>query len=290
VRPISVKNEWWAKLICLILIFSSAQLSAKAQANAQYGKQRLGQVPPNKARQEAWEILTAGAQNHSREKRAKAFRALGLLSGESRAVDLAEDALEDKEPEVRVAAAQALGEMGSIKSVPKLERAMNDKKISVSLAAAHSLVLLKNNSGYELYYAVLTGRRKGGGMIKQQWDELKNPKVAAEFAFEQGIGFAPYAGSVFEAFRMLTKKDPSPIRAAAAGALAHDPDPDALTALTEAVSDKNWLVRVAALRAISMRGDRTCLDAVQSATQDEKDEVRYAAAAAVVKLTADGSP
>jgi HEAT repeat protein len=176
--------------------------------------------------------------------------------------------------------------MNSTKSVPKLVAATSDAKISVALAAAHSLVALKNTAGYEVYYAVLTGERKSGGMIEQQWDELKEPKKAAEFAFEQGIGFVPYAGAAFEAFEMLTKKDPSPVRAAAAAALARDPDPRSGKALARAARDQNWIVRVAALRAIAMRGDHESLDAVAAATQDKRAEVRFAAAAAVIRLTA----
>jgi HEAT repeat protein len=86
---------------------------------------------------------------------------------------------------------------------------------------------------------------------------------------------------------MLTKKDPSPIRATAALALANDPDPSSGTALTRAVKDKNWMVRVAALRAIAMHGDSESLDAVAAAMQDRKDEVRFAAAVALLKLTAE---
>jgi HEAT repeat protein len=124
-------------------------------------------------------------------------------------------------------------------------------------------------------------------MIEQQWDELKDPKKATEFAFEQGIGFIPYAGAAFEAIQMLTKKDPSPIRASAAVALANDPDPRSGMALVRAVNDKNWIVRVAVLRALAMRGDRESWSAIEAATHDGKDEVRFAAAVAILKLTTD---
>jgi HEAT repeat protein len=97
------------------------------------------------------------ARDRDREKRAKVLRALGLLGTEPRAVELAEAGLNDKEPEVRAAAARVLGEMGSLKSVPKLVAASADKKISVAVAAAHSLLVLKSNLGYETYYEIMTG-------------------------------------------------------------------------------------------------------------------------------------
>lgn len=100
--------------------------------------------------------------------------------------------------------------------------------------------------------------------------------------FEQGIGFVPYAGASLEAYQMLTKKDSSLVRAAAAR--AHDPDPRISAALAHALTEKNWIVRVAVLRAITARRDQPALDAVEAAMQDKRDEVRFTAAA-VLKLT-----
>ena len=233
----------------------------------------------------AWTLLKEGAGDSRTARREKTIHALGLLGQEPGAVKLAEAALQDKEPEVRAAAAGVLGEMRATQSVPKLVAAASDRETSVALAAARSLLVLKSDAGYTVYYAVLTGKRKSGGMIEQQWDELKQPKNAAEFAFEQGIGFVPYAGAAFEAIQMLTKKDPSPIRAAAAIALANDPDPRSGVALTRALADKNWIVRVAALRAIAIRGSRASLGAVEQDTRDARDEVRFAAAVTVIRLT-----
>ena len=155
----------------------------------------------------------------------------------------------------------------------------------MALAAAHSLLALKNNAGYEVYYEVMTGERKGGGAIKQQLDDLKGPKRTMEFAFEQGIGFAPYAGAALEAFQLLTRNDPSPLRAAAASALASDPDPRTGAALAKALQDKNWIVRVAALKAIAARDDTAELHEVEAAMQDKRDEVSFTAAAAVLRLS-----
>jgi HEAT repeat protein len=88
---------------------------------------------------------------------------------------------------------------------------------------------------------------------------------------------------------MLTEKDPSPVRAAAATALADDPDPRSGVALARGLKDKNWIVRVAVLRAIAIRGDQASLDTIEAATQDKRDEVRFAAAAALLKLMEEPS-
>lgn len=274
-------------LPCSMLVFWLAHMQFQAEA-AGRDAPRLDRQPiaDEAERASAWKLLDDAAREENGKKRAKMIHSLGVLGTEPKAVELAEAGLEDHVPEVRTAAARVLGEMGSTKSVPKLVAALADKKISVALAAAHSLVVFKNSAGYEVYYQVITGKKKSGGMIEREWDELKDPKKAADLAFEQGIAFAPFAGGAFEAVRLLTKKDRSPIRASAATELAGDPNPRSAAALTQAVRDKNWIVRVAALRAIARRGDHESLDAAEAATQDTRDEVRFAAAAAVIQLTA----
>jgi hypothetical protein len=68
---------------------------------------------------------------------------------------------------------------------------------------------------------VLTGERRAGkGLIKEQLDTLKDKKKMAKMGFEEGIGFIPFAGMGYEAFKTVTKNDSSPVRAAAAKQLA----------------------------------------------------------------------
>jgi len=69
--------------------------------------------------------------------------------------------------------------------------------------------------------------------------------------------------------------------------LAKDPDPESRSALIDALSDHSYLVRIAGLKAIAMRGDPKLLKTVEPSMDDEKDTVQYVAAAAVINL-ADG--
>ena len=200
---------------------------------------------------------------------------------------MAEKALADDKPEVRAAAAAALGDLKSKGSIPILEKALDDDDPSVALAAAHALDLMHEDSAYDVYYEILTGQRRSGkGLIASQTDMLKDPKKVAQLGFEEGIGFIPFAGIGWEAIKVIKKNDSSPIRAAAAKVLAGDPDPDAKKALTDAVGDKSWLVRAAAIEALAKRGDPSAIDAIDPYMFDEKDAVKYTAAAAVVRLTA----
>jgi HEAT repeat protein len=231
-------------------------------------------------------MLQAGAKDKNTHTRAVAVRSLGLVPGDSPAEKLAADSLHDSSPEVRAAAATALGHMGAKSAIPDLKEAVKDKDAGVILAAASSLKLLGDPSAYLVYYAVLTGQRKSGeGLIEEQKKMLSDPKKMAQFGFEQGIGFIPFAGLGYGVLKSITKDDVSPIRAASAVALAKDPDPVSGNALVVAASDKSWIVRAAALDAIAQRNDPQLIVGIMKSMADEKVEVAYTGAAAVYHLS-----
>ena len=156
------------------------------------------------------------------------------------------------------------------------------------MAAAHALRQLKDDkSAYEVYYELLTGGRKANdGVIAQQLDTLKNPRELAKIGFSQGIGYIPFAGIGWDAYRTMHKRDPNPVRAVAATLLAQDPDPATAKALVNATKDKDWIVRAAAVEAIAQRGDPSLLPKVQLRFSDRNPKVRYSSAAAVIRLSA----
>jgi HEAT repeat protein len=235
----------------------------------------------------AWDMLETAAFSKVTTERTNGIRALGLLRQNARARELAENALKDPKPEVRAAAATALGQMHASESIPKLESALSDAKIPVVMAAANSLRELQDDkSAYAVYYDLLTGGRKSGdGLIAQQLETLKNPRELAKIGFSQGIGYIPFAGIGWDAYRTMHKKDPNPVRAAAAIFLAHDPDPATSQALVNATKDKDWIVRAAAVEAIAQRGDASLLPKVQLRFTDKNPKVRYSSAAAVIRLS-----
>ena len=238
-------------------------------------------------KEQAWQILEDVCTGDKSGDRATAILVLGLIPNDARSTKLAQKALTDGRPEVRAAAAAALGDMQSRASIQKLKAAMEDQDPSVALAAAHALDLMHDNAAYEVYYEILNGDRKAGkGLIASQTSMLHDPKKMAEFGFEQGIGFVPFAGIGWGAIKAIRKDDASPVRAAAARVLARDPDAATTKALTEATGDNSWIVQVAALEALAKRGDPSTLPTVQRYLFDEKNAIKFTAAAAVIHLTA----
>jgi HEAT repeat protein len=238
-------------------------------------------------KEQAWQILEDACAGDKSGDRATAILVLGLIPNDPKSANLAQKALTDERPEVRAAAAAALGNMGSRASIPKLKAAMEDQDPSVALAAAHSLDLMHDNSAYEVYYEILNGQRKAGkGLIAAQTSMLRDPKKMAEFGFEEAIGFIPFAGIGWGAIKAIRKDDSSPVRAAAARVLARDPDPATTKALTEATGDNSWIVQAAVLEALAKRGDPSVLPTVERYVSDEKSAIKFTAAAAVIHLTA----
>jgi HEAT repeat protein len=261
-----------------------ARTSPRKEINRQGGNRSAKPAEP--PAEKAWRILHEGLQDANSDRRAKAVRALGLLSGSAEAEKAAVEGLKDEKANVRLAAAAALGSMHAEQAAGNLEEALGDSEPSVVLAAANSLLLLHDDVGYDTYYEVLTGEKRANkGLIKEQLDTLKDKKKMAQLGFEEGIGFIPFAGIGYEVFKTVTKNDSSPLRAAAAKKLAHDPEPDAAEALVKAASDKNLTVRAAALEAVALRGDPLLLPKISAALDDDKDLVRFTAAACVAHLS-----
>lgn len=266
---------------------TSAQENSPQEARTSQSSTPANETPSspsskNNLRQQAWTVLHTGATAEKSTDRAAAVNATGLLRDDPRARKIAETALQDDAPEVRSTAAAALGEMHARSSIPKLRAALDDKDVAVALAAAHALLQLKDDAGYAVYYEILTGERKGGKGVLAEAAAYEDPKKLAEL----GIGFIPYAGLGWGAYKMIKKDDASPARAAAAIVLAEDRDQKTTDALVNAAGDKNWIIRSAALAALARRGDPSVLDTIELYLSDQEGDVKYKAAAATLRLTA----
>jgi HEAT repeat protein len=244
------------------------------------------QPPAPDLQEKAWQVLQSGLHSKRAAQRTEAVKALSLLAGNRQAVRFSLRAMRDKNPGVRAAAASTLGELHATNTIPALKASLSDKDASVMLAATHALYVLKDPVAYEIYYAILMGDKKtSAGLIQSQLDRLKDPKQVAQMGFEQGIGFVPYAGMGYEAYRAVKKRDGSPVRASAARYLALDPDSTSEDALVQtAVADKDIIVREAALDALAEKNDYSCIGRLAKNLDDDKYRIRYRTAATIIHL------
>lgn len=235
----------------------------------------------------AWTVLNTELEDSNNDLRARATRILGELDGDEKAEKAALNALQnDKQASVRAAGAQALGEMGAKNAKEQLHAAFQDEDPSVIIAAAHSLIQLGDDRGYNVYYAILTGTQKTGTSLTEQQKKLLNdPKKMAALGGEVAVGFIPFGGLALSGYKLLRKDDTSPVLAAAALMLANDPDPKSGNALADASANKDkWLVRAAAFDALAKRGNPVYLDAAEAGLNDDQAQVRISAAATIIHL------
>lgn len=268
----------WRATVLLVFTFLTAALPCIAEDQPQQDPQ-----------ERAWQVLREGLDDKKVPNRTAAVQALSLLPNDRQATRFALGALKDKNIGVRAAAAVVLGQQRARSAIPALKDALNDPEISVVLAAAHSLLLLKDPSAYEIYYAVLMGDKKSSvGLVQSQMNRLKDPKQVARMGFEEGIGFVPFGGMGYEAYRTIHRNDSSPVRATAARFLADDPDPMSEDALIQtALADNEEVVRLAALDALAQRGDAHCIERLaKNLSTDERSAVRYRTAAVIIHLGA----
>ncbi len=234
-----------------------------------------------------WSVLEAGLAQKSATQRLAAVRVLGLISDDPHAAELAETALKDKNSSIRTAAATSLGQMHASGANASLKEALNDKNLSVVMAAAHALCLLNDSACYDVYYEVYTGERKNHtSMIAQEMQIIHNPRQLALMGFNEGIGYAPFAGIPWEALQTIMKdrKSGTAAKAALISALATDPESRTSKLLLSTSQNRNWVLRVAALEAIAKRGDSALAPGLEPRLSDSRREVRLAAAATLIRL------
>ena len=253
----------------------------------------VAQAQTTSPEQLAWNILQDGTTNKNSDQRVSAVTALALITDNPKAATMAEQALQDQNPDVRAAAATSLGTMKAKGSVPALIKALGDSDPKVIMSAAHSLVLLDNEDGYDAYYAVATGEQKSGQKLIPAEEQklntlLHNPKDLAESAFEQGIGFVPFGGISYGAFKTFRDRNANAtvVKATALKMLAKDPDPRSGKALVAATTDQDWVLRSAAYDAIARRGEKSLLPDISNGLTDQNEVVKLTAAAAVAQLSA----
>jgi len=89
----------------------------------------------------------------------------------------------------------------------------------------------------------------------------------------------------FDAFTTITKDSTSPVLIATAEKLGQDKDPTRDFVLMPAARNRKWRIRAAAVTAIAIRTDPAMSEAMITLLGDNKDIVRFTAAAGLVRLS-----
>jgi HEAT repeat protein len=235
--------------------------------------------------------LDAMLKEKNPDTRKQAVQALGLVGPQDPYVKQLPPLLDDKDVEVRLAVIASLLDLKNKNTVTVLRKALDSDVPEVSFAAAKALWTLNDPSGRDALVSVLGGDMKtqSGFITKQKRDALRmlhTPKTMFLFAMRQGIGFAPVPGlgaGISSLQGILS--DPSVSgRATAALLLGADKAPQVLPALRDALEDKDWSVRAAAVHSIALRNDPALETDLLPVLEDSKEAVRVRAAAGDLRL------
>ncbi|HEY2017741.1 MAG TPA: HEAT repeat domain-containing protein [Bryobacteraceae bacterium] len=239
------------------------------------------------------ELLRHALESRNPDTRKQAVVALSLAAGRDPMQSSLEGMLQDKDVEVRLAVVAGLAEVKNEAAIAALRKALEDEVPEVSFAAAKVLWTLHDAKGKAALMAVLQGESKTASNFfsKQKRDALRmvhTPRTTFLYAVRQGVGFAPVPGlgeGIASMQALLTDPGVSG-RATAALLLGKDRDAATIEGLKDALYDKDWRVRAAAVHSLSLQNNPAMKKDLAPLIEDDKEEVRLRAAAGYLRLSA----
>jgi HEAT repeat protein len=241
--------------------------------------------------QQCQDILEKALTDKNPDTRKQGAIALSLVGTTAPYASRLESLLDDKDVEVRLSAIASLSDLKDSRTIPALHKALNDEVPEVSFAAARSLWALEDPEGRKALLSILSGESKASSsyFAKQKRDALRmmhTPKPMFMFALRTGAGFAPVPGlgTGVSSMQALLSDPAVSGRATAALLLENQRDEQTLAALKEALTDKEWSVRAAAVHALVLRDEPAFQADIVPLLDDKTEGVRLRAAAGYLRL------
>jgi HEAT repeat protein len=201
------------------------------------------------------------------------------------------EALSDEEPEVRVAAAKAMGVFQDDRALPPLVAAVKDRNAEVRAAAIFSLRQIGDASAIDgLVHALgdyhhAVRWQAAGALNALGWRPGNNMEfVLRAVAIGQHEDAAVHGAEAVDVLANALEDPTCPRRHAAAAALGKTGDPRAVRPLETALNDEDSHVRVAAVEAISLIGHPQSATALLKLLDDANHQVRASAIEALGRM------
>jgi HEAT repeat protein len=246
-------------------------------------------VPGASLSEMAFATLDSALRSKNPDTRKDAVKALGVLGSMQPYQARLESMLHDNDMEVRLAVVASLAETAN---APALEQALDDRTPEVRFAAAKALFAMHDPAGKPALIRVLNGRDKtSSSLIAEQKREalrlLHTPQPLLIIALRQGVGFVPvpYFGTGVSVMEKVISRSGAPSRATTALLLRAEQDPEVMAALESALKDKDAAVRGAAILAIAGSNDPALVKDAGDLLNDRSRTVRVRAAACYLRLT-----
>lgn len=251
----------------------------------------LGQVKPSDTVQRCRRMLNEAAQDKNPDVRKNAAEALSLVGVNDDAIESLAPMLDDHDVQIRIAVVVTLGDFKDARTLPLLRKALQDPVPEVNFAAAKVLRQLHDPDGVQFLLAVLGRESKASSsfLSKEKRSTLRLLHTPTQLFTTLAIGaasFAPVPGlgyGLSSAQGILSAPDSS-ARAASLLLIGDTRDPALADAAGSALSDKEWSVRAAAAHVVAMHPFPQFRENLVPLLDDNKDAVRVRAAAAYIRL------
>jgi HEAT repeat protein len=267
-----------------LMILSATLTCAQSQPEA------TAQANPS-PREIAHSLLADAIQDRNPDVRKDAAEAMSLMKADDKVFHDLESLLDDSDVLVRTTAVTTLGSFKDKRALPLLEKALDDSTPEVDFAAAKALFQIHDPRGKEFLLEVVSGRSRATSsyFTKQERDALRllhTPTKLFTTAAINAAGIIPLPGvglGVSSAQGILADNDSS-ARAAALLLLGNESDAATAEEVHADLSDKLWSVRAAAVHVVATHPYRAFRSDLIPLMDDKKDAVRLRAAAAYLVL------
>jgi HEAT repeat protein len=243
------------------------------------------------AGEQARAILDKALKESNPDTRKQAVIALSLAGTSEPFLSQVESMLDDKDVEVRLAAVASLVDLPSERTTTKLHKALNDDVPEVSFAAARALWTLNDPEGKAALFSILSGETKTttGFFPKQKREAMRmmhTPRTMFMFAMVTGAAFAPVpgVGAGIASMQGILSDAGVSGRATVALLFGTEKNTATLQALRDALSDKDWSVRAAAVHSLALWNDPSLQEDIVPLLEDKKEAVRLRAATGYLRL------
>jgi HEAT repeat protein len=221
--------------------------------------------------------------------RREAVKALTQIGSNQLYQGRLEGMLTDKDVQVRLSVVASLAQTNNVKA---LRVALDDRTPEVRLAAAKELFERDDPAARAALLRILKGETKTSSTFIAREERaglhtLETPKPLLLTAVRYGGALAPLPGAGIGIALLLKamSKPGTANRAAIALLLGAKKDPEVIAALEQALTDKDALVRAAAIQALGTMDDPALARDAESMLSDRNLTVRLSAAACYLRLS-----
>nr|WP_246409349.1 HEAT repeat domain-containing protein [Granulicella aggregans] len=244
----------------------------------------------------AWSMLTSALlDNKHTPLQIQSLAALGTIGFNPRAAQLITESMRDPDLDVRTAAVLAAGQTPALTAKRnfsmELRTLLDDKEPQVAVAAASTLWKMGDHSGEDILVAVAAGERKASAGLMDSTrhtitTDLHNPSTIARIGALQGASMllGPFGFGV-TAYEYIHKNGADTSRTLAIELISQSKTKPIHDELINALTDKDVGVRAAAAKALGEYHDKETAAAIANLFYDSKPPVRLTAAASYLRAS-----